>query len=100
MVSSLRGLAHTSITRCQERTELVFNNVVASRTDVGRLQTRRRGSLMRSTRLIACLFVVACGGGGGTSNDMNMGDDMPPDPDGGITPPVRGFQIKSPPQMI
>ena len=55
---------------------------------------------MRSTRLIACLFVVACGGGGGTSNDMNMGDDMPPDPDGGITPPVRGFQIKSPPQMI
>ena len=55
---------------------------------------------MRSTRLIACLFLIACGGGGGTSNDMNMGDDMPPDPDGGITPPVRGFQIKSPPQMI
>lgn len=50
------------------------------------------------TSLFACVFLIACGGGGGTS-DMNMGDDAP-DPDGGIEPPVRGFQIKSPPQMI
>jgi hypothetical protein len=47
------------------------------------------------TSLIACLFLVGCGGGGGTS-DMNMGDDAPM-PDGGDIPqPKRGFQLVSP----
>ncbi|MBA3501421.1 MAG: hypothetical protein M4D80_10535 [Myxococcota bacterium] len=43
--------------------------------------------------LLSCLFLIACGGGGGTS-DMNMGDDTP---DGGDIPqPKRGFQIVTP----
>jgi Copper type II ascorbate-dependent monooxygenase, C-terminal domain len=46
------------------------------------------------TGLFACLVLVACGGGGGTSDNMT-GDDTPGD-DGGITPPARGFQIVSP----
>jgi hypothetical protein len=58
-----------------------------------------KGVLMR-TSLFACVFLFACGGGGGTS-DMNMGDDQPPGPDSGmIDPPLRGFQLISPPQVI
>jgi hypothetical protein len=42
------------------------------------------------TGLFSCLFLIACGGGGGTS------DGITGDPDGNITPPARGFQIVSP----
>src|SRR5687768_11699669 len=54
-----------------------------------------KGVTMRTTGLLACLFLIACGGSG-TSTDG--GDDMPPMPDAGgmIDPPARGFQIVSP----
>jgi len=53
---------------------------------------------MRTTGLIACLFLVACGGGGGTSD--NMGDDTPMPDANTIDPPARGFQIVTPDIMI
>jgi Copper type II ascorbate-dependent monooxygenase, C-terminal domain len=49
------------------------------------------------TGLFACLFLIACGGGGGTSDG---GGDDTQEPDGGITPPARGFQIVSPDILI
>ena len=51
---------------------------------------------MIRTSLVS-IFLVACGGGGGTSSDTMTGDDMPPLPDAPtIDPPARGFQIVTP----
>ena len=50
---------------------------------------------MRTTGLLACLFLIACGGSGSSTD--GMGDDAPePDAGGDVDPPARGFQIVSP----
>ena len=49
---------------------------------------------MRTTGLFACLFLVACGSGG-TSTDMG-GDDAPEPDASNPDPPARGFQIVTP----